>query len=96
MTSPSGMSSSGRASWSQLAGLTWRESRSARRRLLLYMSAISLGVFGVPTLIVDQELFWGADAMDFVDGWLADPGIVMTPEMLRAVTLPVGVSRKRP
>lgn len=34
----------GSASLSQLAGLTWRESRSARRRLLLYMSAISLGV----------------------------------------------------
>ena len=34
----------GRASLRQLAGLTWRESRSARRRLLLYMSAISLGV----------------------------------------------------
>src|SRR4029079_9298146 len=34
----------GRASFRQLAGLTWRESRSARRRLLLYMSAISLGV----------------------------------------------------
>lgn len=33
-----------KASFSQLAGLTWRESRSARRRLLLYMSAISLGV----------------------------------------------------
>ena len=32
------------SSFSQLAGLTWRESRSARRRLLLYMSAISLGV----------------------------------------------------
>jgi 2-hydroxychromene-2-carboxylate isomerase len=57
--------------------------------------AIALGVFGVPTLIIDQELFWGADAMDFVDAWLADPGIVMTPEMLRAATLPVGVSRKR-
>ncbi|MFN2602492.1 MAG: ABC transporter permease [Gemmatimonadaceae bacterium] len=28
---------------SGLLGLTWRESRSARRRLLLYMSAISLG-----------------------------------------------------
>jgi putative ABC transport system permease protein len=28
----------------QLAALTWRESRSARRRLLLYISAISLGV----------------------------------------------------
>jgi putative ABC transport system permease protein len=34
----------GSASFRQLAGLTWRESRSARRRLLLYMSAISLGV----------------------------------------------------
>ena len=33
-----------RASLSQLASLTWRESRGARRRLLLYMSAISLGV----------------------------------------------------
>src|SRR5688572_21409659 len=33
-----------RSSWSKLVGLTWRESRSARRRLLLYMSAISLGV----------------------------------------------------
>ena len=29
---------------SQLISLTWRESRGARRRLLLYMSAISLGV----------------------------------------------------
>jgi putative ABC transport system permease protein len=28
----------------KLISLTWRESRGARRRLLLYMSAISLGV----------------------------------------------------
>ena len=32
-----------KASLRNLLGLTWRESRSARRRLLLYMSAISLG-----------------------------------------------------
>lgn len=31
------------AGFARLLGLTWRESRSARRRLLLYMSAISLG-----------------------------------------------------
>lgn len=31
-------------STSQLASLAWRESRSTRRRLLLYMSSISLGV----------------------------------------------------
>ena len=32
------------ARWRSLAGLAWRESRTARRRLLLYMSSISLGV----------------------------------------------------
>ena len=33
-----------RNNWRQLASLAWRESRTARRRLLLYMSSISLGV----------------------------------------------------
>jgi putative ABC transport system permease protein len=32
------------ARWRMLSSLAWRESRSARRRLLLYMSSISLGV----------------------------------------------------
>lgn len=32
------------ASWRFIPGLAWRESRTARRRLLLYMSSISLGV----------------------------------------------------
>src|SRR4029079_17965309 len=45
VTSPSPSTAyNGRARLGKLAGLTWRESRSARRRLLLYMSAISLGV----------------------------------------------------
>src|SRR4051812_14047948 len=30
--------------WPRIFGLAWRESRTARRRLLLYMSSISLGV----------------------------------------------------
>ena len=30
--------------WRSIGGLAWRESRTARRRLLLYMSSISLGV----------------------------------------------------
>jgi putative ABC transport system permease protein len=33
-----------KAGWRILARLAWRESRTARRRLLLYMSSISLGV----------------------------------------------------
>jgi len=57
--------------------------------------AVARGVFGVPTLIVDDELFWGADAMDFIEAYLADPGIIATPEMRRAKALPVGATRKR-
>ena len=57
--------------------------------------AITRGVFGVPTLIVDDELFWGADAMDFVEAYLANPRIIATDEMKRAANLPAGASRKR-
>src|SRR3954451_22123740 len=32
------------AVWPRVFALAWRESRTARRRLLLYMSSISLGV----------------------------------------------------
>ena len=56
--------------------------------------AIARGVFGVPTLVIDDELFWGADAMDFVDAYLADPGIVATAEMKRAANLPAAATRK--
>jgi len=35
--------------------------------------AIARGVFGVPTLIVDDELFWGHDAADFLLEYLNQP-----------------------
>ena len=28
--------------------------------------AIDLGVFGAPTYVIDGELFWGQDRLDFV------------------------------
>jgi 2-hydroxychromene-2-carboxylate isomerase len=34
-------------------------------------TAIAAGVFGVPTAIVDGELFWGVDALPFLDQFLA-------------------------
>jgi len=55
--------------------------------------AIGRGVFGVPTLDVGGELFWGADATDFVQAFLADPGILSTAEMQRLAALPVGAAR---
>lgn len=56
--------------------------------------AAERGVFGVPTHIIDGELFWGAEATDFVKAYLADPGVLGSDEMQRVSTLPVGIARK--
>jgi 2-hydroxychromene-2-carboxylate isomerase len=32
--------------------------------------AAARGVFGVPAFIVDEEMFWGKDRLDFVERWL--------------------------
>lgn len=37
-------------------------------------AAIAAGVFGVPTLVVDGELFWGADRLPMVERWLESGG----------------------
>lgn len=50
-------------------------------------------VFGVPTLAIGEELFWGADAHAFALDYLADPGQFDEGEMARLGTLPVGLSR---
>lgn len=34
-------------------------------------AAIALGVFGAPTFVIDGELFWGQDRLDFVERKLA-------------------------
>ncbi len=57
--------------------------------------AISRGVFGVPTLVIDEELFWGHDAFDMALDYLAD-GRAFRDSGMRAVeALPVGVERRR-
>ena len=55
--------------------------------------AVQRGVFGVPSLCIDQYVFWGSDGIDFAAAYLLDPGILATEEMMRAGTLPVGASR---
>ena len=57
-------------------------------------SAVEGGVFGVPTLVIDGELFWGADGMELAKAYLADPGVMRTAEMQRVAELPVGAVRK--
>ena len=57
--------------------------------------AAARGVFGVPTLAVSEDLFWGADGFDFALACLADPALLQSAEMLRLASLPVGASRRR-
>ncbi len=56
--------------------------------------AAQRGVFGVPSLVLDGEVFWGADAIGFAQAFLADRGVVRNPEMQRVDNLPVGAARK--
>ncbi len=51
------------------------------------------GVFGVPTLRIDGELFWGNDAVDFAAAYLRDPAILRTDAMQQAAAMPVGAAR---
>lgn len=58
-------------------------------------AAIDAGVFGVPTLSIDGELFWGNDAHPMMAAVLADPGLLLQPEWQHVITLPVAVQRNR-
>lgn len=58
--------------------------------------ALELGVFGVPTMFVDGELFWGVDSFGFVEQRLRgeDP---ITPELLATfMDVPASAVRSAP
>jgi 2-hydroxychromene-2-carboxylate isomerase len=57
--------------------------------------ALALGVFGVPTLRVRDELFWGNDATELALAYARDPA-VLDAEMRRVDTLPEAIQRRRP
>ena len=58
-------------------------------------TAIAAGAFGVPTLNIDGELFWGFDATDYAIAYLREPNLLLTPEALRLISLPASVVRRR-
>lgn len=57
--------------------------------------AVSNGVFGVPTLMIDGQGFWGVDGTDFALAFLDDPAILRTDQMKRIETLPAAAERRR-
>ena len=56
--------------------------------------AVARGVFGVPSFVVDGEVFWGADSIDFAKAFLADRGVLRNDEMQRVDGLPAAAVRK--
>ena len=55
--------------------------------------AAARGVFGVPSFVIDGEVFWGADSIEFVQAFLKDASVIRNDEMRRVDDLPVGASR---
>jgi len=57
--------------------------------------AIALGVFGVPTFVVGEELFWGHDAFEMLLQYLREPALFADEEMKRIDRLPSTAGRLR-
>jgi 2-hydroxychromene-2-carboxylate isomerase len=65
------------------------EATGAKERLRLNTeAAIASRVFGVPTLELGGELFWGVDAMPMARAYLANPALFASGEMKRVGELP--------
>jgi 2-hydroxychromene-2-carboxylate isomerase len=58
-------------------------------------AAIAAGAFGVPTIVVDGQLFWGADATDMARDYLSDPASFAADAELIA-RLPQAAQRRAP
>ena len=56
--------------------------------------AISRNLFGVPSLVVDGQVFWGNDALPMLRAYLQGDPWFQSPEWTGVAQLPVGVQRK--
>lgn len=57
-------------------------------------TAAAQGVFGVPTLAVRGEKFWGSDTIAWCNAFIDDPQMFATGEMKRAGETGIGAMRK--
>lgn len=56
--------------------------------------AIARGVFGVPTLAIGSDLFWGADSTDMALAYMRGGGRYDDPEYARVADLPAASERR--
>lgn len=59
-----------------------------------FESALAHGVFGVPTIVAKAQVFWGEDATEMFEAFMADPALFESPRMQRLASLPVGTARR--
>jgi len=58
-------------------------------------TALSEGVFGVPTAVVDGELFWGTDSLVLLERYLRDGEQTSDTLLKRWASLPTQATRRR-
>lgn len=58
--------------------------------------ALAVGVFGVPTLLVNDKPFWGYDAGEMALAYATQPSHFQKDPYLKAENLPIGTERRRP
>ena len=56
--------------------------------------AAERGVFGIPTFVIGDEVFWGLDTTDLVLDYLNNPNMLKTGEYARISDLPIAQARK--
>jgi 2-hydroxychromene-2-carboxylate isomerase len=56
-------------------------------------AAVKAGLFGVPTLQIGNELFWGADALPMARAYLDNPDMFESEEMRRLASLTTSSTR---
>ena len=56
--------------------------------------AISQGVFGVPTIVLDEQIFWGLDATDFVLDYLQNPVSIKQTIINEVLNFKVGKAKR--
>jgi len=56
--------------------------------------AIALKLFGVPSFVVDGQVFWGNDALPMLRAYLQEDPWFQSSEWTGVGQLPVGIQRK--
>ncbi|MCM2309669.1 MAG: DsbA family protein [Sulfuritalea sp.] len=68
---------------------------AVKQRLIDHTAAAAAqGVFGVPTLALRGENFWGSDTIAWCNAFVDDPRLFASGEMRRVAEIGVGAARK--